>query len=158
MLLNVQQLKSLPSKQKGFTLIELVIVMLVIAALTLISVFGYKIYTENAKYTGAKDFFITKAPAAMATHVLRKDTLTGITKAKIVSYGLPGTTAWEDTWTITGPVAGVVTFVYPLSSAGDPDTVGADLEDLLSSGRIPQIASASYAAGTKTITVGVRAQ
>ena len=143
----------LQAKQKGFTLTELAIVAVVIAVLTVSAAYGYGKYKENANFGVAKQFFIKDVPGAIAAYVNRKGTLTGVDKDSLVDYGLPANTPWGDAWTVTGPVTGVLTFTFPLTSSGNAASLGADLDDALTAANLAHINSVSYASNNVTVAV-----
>jgi prepilin-type N-terminal cleavage/methylation domain-containing protein len=141
------------AKQKGFTLAELAIVSVIIAGLSAAVAYGFFGYRQNGNIGITKDFFIQKVPGAVATAINRRGSLTGVTKAMLVSYGLDSNTAWDDAWTVAGPTSGRLTFTYPLTSDSDAATTGADIVSSLTSSGIGHIVSATYASGSLTVVI-----
>jgi len=100
--------------QKGFTLIELMIVIAIIAILAAIALPAYQDYATRAKVS---EVIVMTEPAklAVAETASSKGTLASVT-ATNTGYSFPGATAYVSNIAITG-VTGVVTATSTVPNA-----------------------------------------
>jgi len=143
-------------KQKGFTLAELVVVMLVIGLLLYGLTTGFGRFRETSKETIMKSFILDKFPSAVSSHIARIGTIAGITKTDIVNNGAKADTPWGDSWTVTGPVNSRLTLTIPLVSSSYADVTGSDLVSSIISAKASQIVSISYDSTSKNLTLVVQ--
>jgi prepilin-type N-terminal cleavage/methylation domain-containing protein len=143
-------------RQHGFTLIELVIVLVIIGVLMMVGARMVGMHRTNANIGVAKAFFMADMPAALAIFVNRRGSLTGVTKTDLTGYGITGQTPWKEDWTMSGPVGGIITITYPLSTAADAAVVAGDLAANLTNSGLKHISSATVT-GT-TLTVAMRGE
>jgi len=117
----------LMSKQKGFTLIEIIVVLVVLGALYAA---GTQIVGENsdtANQSNTTKIIFQSIPSAVKTYRLRRGSLTSLDKTALTNEGVPTNTPWGDAWTVSSVSGSVVNISWPLTSANDAATVGADL-------------------------------
>ncbi|NVL48618.1 type II secretion system protein [Pseudomonas syringae pv. actinidiae] len=118
-------------KQKGFTLVELVVVMAVIAILMYVLMPGLFQSKEDAKVQGVKTQLLKDFPGGITRLVTmsNKCNNTTITYDKLVERGLPAQTVFGSTWSITTSAGNTATVTYPLD-LDDPD-LATGLKDAL---------------------------
>ena len=142
------------NKQKGFSLIELIL------ALAIISVLAVVVYNMGASSSGSiahsqvkeetKAFF----PIAVKNCLSRvRGDLSGCTASKIQTISISPltstTTPCGDTWSVTSTAPSIVV-VYPLDQCIDNDSFGADLATDLS---VFHKISAVYDNSTNDLTI-----
>nr|WP_192963253.1 type II secretion system protein [Pseudomonas fluorescens]CEK42033.1 hypothetical protein PQBR57_0080 [Pseudomonas fluorescens SBW25] len=118
-------------KQKGFTLIELMVVLAVIGILIKIFMPGLFQSQEDAKVQGVKTQLLKDFPSSITRLVTmsNKCNNTTITYAKMVERGMAPETVFGGTWSITTSGGNTATVTYPLD-LNDAD-LATDLKDTL---------------------------
>ncbi len=145
------QLKRRSAKQKGFTLIEIMIAIAIVALLAAMFLPGLMRKREDAKYSTALTMLQKDFPQAIATQVSRTNICLGMVKADLLNRGVPNLNVWNLPWTLDSATANLVTISYPIDST-DANTA-ADMVTALTAST--NIASATATANTK-VTVGYR--
>jgi len=143
------------NKQLGFTLTEMVIVVIIITLLTVGLTSSYSRYKENAKITVLQKIILEKIPSAIAGYRGRVGTTTGMTVAALIDNGVPSITPWGQSWTISLS-ASYVDFSFPLSSSGFALSTGSDVASFLTNSGATHLISSSFNAATKTFSARVR--
>jgi prepilin-type N-terminal cleavage/methylation domain-containing protein len=138
-------------RQGGFTLIEIMIAITIVAVLAAASTYGFSRYQENANIAVTKDFFRERASAAAAIYVQRRGTLTGVDRDALINYGLAPRTPWSENWTVTGPSSGRLTFTFPLPSAA----LASEIADSITAEQLQHIVSATDAGTTLTVVLQI---
>lgn len=120
-----------PRKQKGFTLIELMVVLAIIGIFIKIFMPGLFQSQEDAKVQGVKTQLLKDFPSSITRLVTMSNTCsnTTITYDKMVERGMPSQTVFGGTWTITTSGGNTATVTYPLD-LNDTD-LATDLKDVL---------------------------
>ncbi len=103
----------LGKKQKGFTLVELVIVLAVLAVIIGVMTAGMFQSQEDAKIQAARTQIMKDFPSGIMRIRTMANTCTAVDTAKLQARGLPATTVWGTTWTVTGATTSGVTVAYP---------------------------------------------
>lgn len=145
------QLKRRSSKQKGFTLIEIMVAIAIVALLAAMFLPGLMRKREDAKYSTALTMLQKDFPGAIATQVSRTNLCLGMTKADLTDRGVPTLGVWNQAWTLDSATANLVTISYPIDST-DASTAGDLVTALLQSSNI---STATATANTK-VTVAYR--
>lgn len=104
---------ALGSKQKGFTLVELVIVLAVLAVIIGVMTAGMFQSQEDAKIQAARTQIMKDFPSGIMRIRTMANTCTAVDTAKLQARGLPATTVWGTNWSVTGATATGVTVSYP---------------------------------------------
>jgi len=144
------------NKQTGFTLTEMVIVVVIITLLVVGLSSAYGRYKENAKTTVAQKMILEHMSAAIASYESRKGTLTGISKIELVDNGVKTITPWGDSWSMTGPASGLITITFPLTSSPFADTTGPDMSSFITGAATSTVTSITYASGSKSLTIVIQ--
>lgn len=139
--------------QKGFTLLEIVIAIAIVAMLAAYILPGLIQNKEDAKYSTALTQLEKDFPSAITRQVSRTNTCssTSITKPLLIERGLPTKTVWNTDWSVAGVTSNTVTINYTIDSADD--NTAADMATALSSNNNIQSATAS---GNTQIAVAYR--
>ncbi|MBJ2204226.1 type II secretion system protein [Pseudomonas sp. ChxA] len=139
--------------QKGFTLLEIVIAIAIVAMLAAFILPGLLQNKEDAKYSTALTQLEKDFPSAITRQVSRTNTCssTSITKELLLERGLPAKTVWNTDWSVAGVTSNTVTINYTLDSTDDK--TAADMATALSSNNNVQSATAS---GNTQIAVAYR--
>lgn len=118
-------------KQKGFTLVELIIVMAVIAILMFVLMPGLFQSKEDAKIQGVKTQLLKDFPGGITRLVTmtNKCTKTTITYDKLVERGMQPETVFGQKWTVTTAGGNTATVTYPLDL--DDPALATDLKTAL---------------------------
>lgn len=140
-------------KQKGFTLVELAIVMAIIGLLAYFFLPGMLQNREDAKYSTALTQLSKDFPSAIIRQVGRTNqcSATSITKALLQDRGLPALTVWNTAWSITSVTSNLVTVNYTID-ANDAKAASDMATALTGSNNV----SSATASGTGSITVAYR--
>lgn len=149
---NAKRFKAI-QKQKGFTLVEIAIVLAILAMLIYFAIPGLLQNKEDAKYSTALSLLGKDFPSAITKQVARTNvcSTSSITKSLLEDRGLPALTVWNTAWTVSAVTSNTVTVNYTIDSA---DTkVASDLATALSSSNNVVSATAS---GTGSINVAYR--
>jgi|SRR3990167_7823037 len=141
------------SKQQGFTMLEMVFVLIVIGILAVTFLPGLIGQKDDAKYSAAVTQLEKDFPSAIGRQVARTNacTTTTITKANLLTRGLQTNTVWGTNWTVSSVTGNVVTINYVV----DPNdtAAAADIASRLNSnGNI----SSATASGTTSVNIGFR--
>jgi len=140
----------------GFTLLEMMIVMAVIAVLLGIGVTLYNSQVTNAKVTGASVFFEREFNLAMTSCHMKFRSYSscthaaGSTTSELAKEGLLPLTPWDTSWSST--VSGTtMAITYPLGSGNS--AAATDLKTTVSNSRAPHITSATVSGTTVTVNI-----
>jgi prepilin-type N-terminal cleavage/methylation domain-containing protein len=128
----VEQTAKVPRKQQGFTLLELVIVLSIIAIFIAILYAGLSQSKEDSKVQAVKTVVLKDFPTSITQLVTmaNKCNNTTVTYDKMVARGAPAETVFGQAWTVTTTGGNTVTVTYPLDLQ-DTD-LATDLVDALS--------------------------
>lgn len=120
-----------PRKQKGFTMVELVVVLFIIGLLMYVLMPGLFETKEDAKVQGVKTQLLKDFPAGITRLVTmtNKCNNTTITYEKLVERGMKAETVFGTPWTITTSGGNTATVTYPLDL--DDTNLSTDLKDAL---------------------------
>lgn len=119
-------------KQKGFTFVELLVIMIVISILSGIGIkFVLSSQENKARLTNAKIFLGKDMPVAIYSCLLRRDSLSDCSSAATLSIeNIDIKTEWDQTWVVGGvreynssSASLSIAVCYPI------DNVGTDEED-----------------------------
>lgn len=134
--------------QKGFTLVELVIVLAILALIIAVMSSGLFQSREDSKVQAAKTQLLKDFPSAITRLVTmsNKCNNTTITYAKMVERGAPKETVFGRAWTVATSGGNTVTVTYPLDL--QDTTLATSLKDSLVTS--PNVKSAT---GTATQVV-----
>jgi len=159
--LNVKPQKKMNKGQAGFTMLEMMIVMAVIAALIGIGVSLYDKQVTKAKITDASAFVergfliaITGCQMKYRSYTKSGDECShasGVLTSKLAVEGLDVLTPWDTNWSSTVTSGGAVVITYPLGTGND-DAAG-DLAVTLDNSKLKHVVSASATGSTVTVNV-----
>lgn len=140
-------------KQGGFTLLEIVIAIAIVAMLAAFILPGLLQNKEDAKYSTALTQLEKDFPSAITRQVSRTNTCstTTITKALLLERGLPTTTVWNTDWSVGSVTSNLVTINYTIDSTDD--NTAADMATALEKTNNVQSATAT---GNTQIAVAYR--
>lgn len=125
--LSMQELKTQPKKQRGFTLIELVITLAVLAVIIGVMTSGLFQSQEDAKIQAARTQIMKDFPSGITRITTMANSCTAVTTAKMKARGLPDNTVWGTAWAVAGATSSGVTITYP-TGLSDP-TILTDVAD-----------------------------
>ncbi len=124
----MKRMNKLVNKQKGFTFVELLVIMVIVAILSSIGIqFVLGTQENKAKLVNAKNFLGKDVPTAIFSYAtnLGRIGLNGsvIITPELIADGLESTTEWGDAWsaltaTVTSSTAQRVVLCYPLDGLG----------------------------------------
>lgn len=102
--------------QQGFTLVELVVVLAILALIIGVMSAGLFQSKEDAKVQAAKNQLLKDFPSAITRLVTmtNKCNATTIDKPKMVARGAPAETVFGSAWTVTTAGGNSVSVTYPL--------------------------------------------
>ncbi|MCF5371289.1 prepilin-type N-terminal cleavage/methylation domain-containing protein [Pseudomonas syringae] len=102
--------------QKGFTLVELVVVLFILALIIAVLSSGLFQSKEDAKVQAVKTQLLNTFPSAITRIVTmyNKCNNTVITKDKLIERGAPTETVFQSAWTVTTSGGNTTTLTYPL--------------------------------------------
>jgi len=141
-------------KQSGFTMLEMMIVMAIIAALIGIGVLMYERQVSKAKLTQTTAFFDRNFFVAVQDCYIKYDSYRSCfhtvddANSGLATAGIELLTPWETKWysTISGTQA---TLIFPLP-VGD-DEVAEEVRETVEHSESPYIKSATRTAATVTV-------
>lgn len=104
------------NSQQGFTLVELVVVLAILALIIGVMSSGLFQSKEDAKVQAAKTQLLKDFPSAITRLVTmsNKCNNTTITQAKLIERGAPEETVFGGAWTVTTSGGNTATVTYPL--------------------------------------------
>ena len=141
------KLKAL-SHQKGFTLIELMIVVTVLAILSTLGMRGYYSWNSSANVDVAT-YFVERDFLSSATQCYRMNrSYAPCNKAELVQYGLTENTPWDTSWTVS--VSGNT---FNISMPVPDATSGDRLATRLNASQVEHINNASYSGSNVTVAM-----
>ena len=105
--------KALRKKQGGFTLLEIVIALAVLAVIIGVLASGLFQSQEDAKLQAARTQIMKDFPSAIMRVVSISNSCTKVDKARLIARGLPDKTVWGTDWTVSGATSSDITIVYP---------------------------------------------
>lgn len=158
-------MQSTRKSQRGFTLIEVLIVLAIIGVLVVTLTQGITGNVDESKFKRAELFFTSSLPQKMITLFGRRGTINGVSAARLKQTGLVADSAWGDAWTMPNTCANKqCVIVYPVggTDAGKTDLNGTELASLLTSTnassqkKYSHIVSAVYDSNSNNLTVTVR--
>jgi len=152
---------SIQRKSKGFTIIEVIIVLLLIGLLVAAIVPNIRGKKDEAQFKAAELFFSKTMNESLATLFGRLGTVNGVTAARIQATGVTTLSEWGTAWTMASACAAeACTITYPIGgpSAAATDQNGTDLAAKLTrvvggQATYQHITAAVYNAGADTLAV-----
>jgi prepilin-type N-terminal cleavage/methylation domain-containing protein len=147
----MMQLKRRAHKQKGFTLIEIMVAIAIVALLAAMFLPGLMRKREDAKYSTALTMLQKDFPGSIATQVSRTNICLGMVKQDLLDRGVPNLSVWNLPWTLDSATASLVTISYPIDST-DASTAATLVTALTQSSNI----SSATATGNTKVTVAYR--
>lgn len=123
------------SKQAGFTMVEIMIVIAIIGILTYLVVQGLSGNQDTARASDARTFFTSSLPSSVTSYGAAVGQNSTISAADdLIPYGAPVETAWGDSWSVSssGTARDGVTIQYPIGG-NNPTQIGDDLVTFLQS-------------------------
>lgn len=106
------------NKQKGFTLLEIVIAIAIVALLAAFILPGLLQNKEDAKFSTALTQLQKDFPSAITRQVARTNNCSTatITKTLLEARGLPAFTVWNTGWTVSNVSTNQVSISYTIDS------------------------------------------
>ncbi|MCK1788708.1 prepilin-type N-terminal cleavage/methylation domain-containing protein [Pseudomonas violetae] len=106
------------NKQKGFTLLEIVIAIAIVAMLAAFILPGLLQNKEDAKFSAALTQLQKDFPSAITRQVSRTNQCSTavVTKSLLEARGLPSFTVWNTGWTVSNVSTNQVTINYTIDS------------------------------------------
>lgn len=127
----MKNMKFAKKSQSGFTLIELLVVIIIIGVLYAFvspSIGGRQ---EDAKVSTSNLVLKNNFPQAIGSQYARSQDCAAITKADLVARGLNEDTPFGDSWTVANTTVSTVQIQFPLATANDSASAGADINGVL---------------------------
>lgn len=136
--------------QKGFTLIELMIVVVVLAILASMGLKGYSSWVRSSNVDVAA-YFVERDFLSAATQCFRTHRSYGsCNKTELTKYGLSSTTPWNTSWSVS--ISGNT---FSLSIPTSDSAAGSMLATRLSSSAAEHIGTASYSSPNVTVAMAM---
>lgn len=147
------------SRQAGFTMLEMMIVMVIISVLAGIGVSLIDKQSTNAKVTDARAFVERTFVMGLKSCQMKYRSYSscthtaGSTSSNLAKEGLEIKTPWETNWSSSAPSGSILTLTYPLG-AGNEDAAS-DLQVSLSNSKLKHIDSATVSGSSVTVKIKV---
>lgn len=134
--------------QKGFTLIELMIVVVVLAILASVGLKGYSSWVRSSNVDVAA-YFVERDFLSAATQCFRTNrSYSSCNKTQLTNYGLSSNTPWDTSWNVS--VSGnSFSLTIPVSDS----VAGQNLATRLSASQAEHIGTASFSSPNVTVAM-----
>lgn len=149
---------SLPIRQKqhGFTMIELIVVLLVVGVMAIFFAYSLMGSSDDAKANLSKTALASDMPRGIFSYLSMANIPSSGTDltSEIAERGVKPTTPWGDTWSATSQGTGsgaVVKVTYPIGAEDGVSLADLIAEDLNDASLYPQIESATASGNTITV-------